>query len=98
LRAIAQDASLTVDQAEQLLERMAARGWVARSGGERDAMVCDWARLLVAEVYREFAPDGKGSQGGRRNEGLDKLMKQFATRADEALNLPLGRLLEGEVA
>jgi membrane protein len=97
LRTIAQDASLTVDQAEQLLERMAARGWVARSGGERYAMVCDKERLLVAEVYREFA-DGKGSPGGRRNDSLDKLMKQFATRADEALNLPLGRLLEGEAA
>jgi len=97
LRTIAQDASLTVDQAEQLLERMAARGWVARSGGERYAMVCDKERLLVAEVYREFA-DGKRSPGGRRNDSLDKLMKQFATRADEALNLPLGRLLEGEAA
>jgi membrane protein len=98
LRTIAQDASLTVDQAERLLERMAARGWVARSGGERYAMVCDKERLSVAEVYREFAPDGRGSPGGRRNEGLDKLMKQFAARADEALNLPLGRLLEGEAA
>jgi len=52
----------------------------------------------VAEVYREFVPDGKGSPSGGRGEALDKLMKQFATRADEALNLPLGRLLEGETA
>ncbi len=97
LRAIASGASLTVDQAEQILERMAARGWVARSSGDRYAMVCDKERLLVAEVYREFVPDGKG-YGKARNETLDKLMKQFATRADEALNLPLGRLLEGETA
>jgi hypothetical protein len=51
----------------------------------------------VAEVYREFLPDGKG-YGKTRNEALDKLMKQFSARADEALNLPLGRLLEGETA
>jgi membrane protein len=97
LRAIALGASLTVDQADQILERMAARGWVARSSGERYAMVCDKERLLVAEVYREFLPDGKG-YGKTRNEALDKLMKQFSARADEALNLPLGRLLEGETA
>ena len=98
LRTIAQGASLTVDQAEQLLERMALRGWVARSSGDRYAMVCDKERLLVAEVYREFVPDGRRSPGGGRDPALDKLMKQFAGRADEALNLPLGRLLEGEAA
>jgi len=98
LRTIAQGASLTIDQAEQLLERMAARGWVARSAAEKYAMVCDKERLLVAEVYREVVPDGKGSPSGGGGEALDKLMKQFATRADEALNLPLGRLLEGETA
>lgn len=97
LRAIASGASLTVDQAERLLERMAARGWVAKSSGDRYAMVCDKERLLVAEVYREFVPDGRG-HGKTRNEALDKLMKQFAARTDEALNLPLGRLLEGESA
>jgi len=98
LRKIARGTSLTVDQAEQLLERMAARGWVARSGGERYAMVCDKDRLLLTDVYREFAPEGKLSPGRAHSEALDHLMTQFAVRRDEALSLPLGRLLEGETA
>lgn len=98
LRGIARGASLTVDQAERLLQRMAERGWVARSSGDRYAMVCDKERLLVGDVYREFVLDGKGPSGRSHGEALDKLMKQFAARADESLNLPLGRLLEGEAA
>jgi membrane protein len=98
LRIIARNASLTVDQTEQLLERMSARGWVARSGGERYAMACDKERLLVGDVYREFVLDGKGLADRARNPALDKLMKHFSTRADEALSLPVGRLLEGETA
>jgi membrane protein len=92
LRRIARTASLTMDQAEQLLERMAARGWVARSGGDRYAMVCDKERLKVGDVYQEFVLDGRS--GRVRSEALEKLMARFAARADETLSLPLGRLLE----
>jgi membrane protein len=98
LRMIARSTSLTVDQAEKLLERMATRGWVARSGGERYAMVCDKDRLLLADVYREFVPDGKLSPDRAHSEALDRLMTQLAVRTDEALSLPLGQLLEGETA
>lgn len=92
LRKIARGASLTMDQAERLLERMAARGWVARSGREKYAMVCDKERLLVGDVYREFVLDGSGRT---RGETLDGLMAQLAARAEEALSLPLGRLIDG---
>jgi membrane protein len=94
LRRIARHASLTVDQTELLLERLVARGWVARSSGERYAMVFDKERLLVADVYREFVLDGKAPAGEERSEPLKQLLEQFAARADETLNLPLGRLLE----
>jgi len=98
LRSVARAASLTVDQAERLLERMAARGWVARSGGERYGMVCDKERLLVGDVYREFVLDGTGMSSRPYGGALESVMQQFAARADETLNLPLGRLLEGETA
>jgi membrane protein len=98
LRSVARAASLTVDQAERLLERMATRGWVARSGGERYAMVCDKERLLVGDVYREFVLDGTGMSSRPYGGALESVMQQFAARADETLNLPLGRLLEGETA
>ncbi|HKW38873.1 MAG TPA: YihY family inner membrane protein [Burkholderiales bacterium] len=96
LRTIARATSLTVDQTEQLLERMAAQGWVARSAGERYAMVCDKERLLVGDVYREFVLDGRGPRGRPYGDALESVVKQLAARADETLSLPLGRLLEGE--
>jgi membrane protein len=98
LRKIARHASLTVDQTEVLLERLVARGWVARSSGERYAMVFDKERLLVADVYREFVLDGKAPAGEEHSEPLKQLLEQFAVRADETLNLPLGRLLERDGA
>ena len=98
LRKIARQASLTVDQAERVLERLVARGWVARSSGERYAMVVDKERLLVADVYREFVPDGEALGARGRSEPLKGLLEQFAVRADETLNLPLGRLLERDRA
>jgi len=92
LRKIARGASLPLDQAEKLLERMAAHGWVARSSGDRYAMVCDKERLLVGDVYREFVLDGRS--GRERSQALEILMARIADHADETLGLPLGRLLE----
>jgi DNA-binding IscR family transcriptional regulator len=98
LRKIAQHASLTVDQTERILERLVARAWVARSSGERYAMVVDKERLLVADVYREFALDGEAPGARGRSEPQKRLLEQFAARVDETLNLPLGRLLESDRA
>ena len=98
LRRIARATSLTVDQAEKLLERLAARGWVARSGAERYALVFDKDRLLVGDVYREFVLDGRRALGSARSEALERLMTKLAANADESLNVPIGRLLEGEAA
>src|SRR6266478_5712735 len=93
---IAERASLTGDRTESHLERMVARGWVARSLGDRYGLVCDTERLLVAEVYREFVLDGRVSSAAERGKVLRTLLEQFAVRADEALDLPLKRLLESE--
>ena len=87
-----------MDQTERILERLVARGWVARSSGERYAMVVDKERLLVADVYREFVLDGEGPGERGRSEPLKRLLGQFAARMDETLNLPLGRLLERDRA
>src|SRR5262252_8612002 len=94
LRSIARATALTVDQSEQLLERMAVKGWVARSGADRYALVYDKDRLRVGDVYREFVLDGRLRSDAVSGETLDRLMAQFTAHADEALGLPLGRLLE----
>jgi len=96
LRQIARRASLTGDQAEPLLQRMVARGWVARSPGDRYGLVCDTEKLLMAEVYHEFVLDGRGLSSAARSEAVKAFLEQFAARADDALSLPLKRLLESE--
>jgi len=96
LRQIAERALLTGDRAEALLERMVARGWVARSSGDRYGLVCDTERLLVSEMYREFVLDGSNLPGAERGEALRVFLERFAARADDALNQPIKRLLESE--
>ena len=98
LAQIARRASLTGDQAETILQRMVARGWVARSAGDRYALVCDTEKLLMAEVYREFVLDGGGPAGAARSDAVRAFLERFAVRAADALNLPLKRLLENEAA
>src|SRR6266436_6371749 len=98
LAQIARRASLTGDQAETILQRMVARGWVARSAGDRYRLVCDTEKLLMAEVYREFVLDGKGLSGATRSESVRAFLERFARHADDALNLPLKHLLESEGA
>jgi len=96
LAQIARRASLTGDQAESLLQRMVARGWVARSAGDRYGLVCDTGKLLMIDVYREFVLDGRGISGAAQSEAVRTFLERFATRADDALSLPLKRLLESE--
>jgi membrane protein len=98
LKFLAQGASLERDLAETLLERMVARGWVMKSAEDRYGLICDTERLLVAEVYREFALDARGLAGTEREETVKTLMDRFAVQADDALDWPLKRLLEGERA
>ncbi len=96
LKFLAQGASLERNQAEPLLERMVARGWVMKSAEDRYGLSCDTERLLVAEVFREFALDARGLAGAEREETLKTLMERFAVQADAALDWPLKRLIEGE--
>lgn len=98
LKLIAQRASITRYRAESLLERMVARGWVAKAAGDRYGLVCDPETLRIADVYREFALDAGAQDWLDHEDAVDALLKRFAGQADKALDLPLKSLLEGEPA
>jgi hypothetical protein len=98
LRQISERASITGDRAEALLGRMVARGWVARSAGDRYGLICDTERFLVSEVYREFTLESGSGLGGERSEALQAFLTRFAARAEDALDLSLRRLLENGTA
>lgn len=96
LRSIARRALLTRDRAGPILERLAAIGWLARSAGDRYVLACDTEKLRVADVYRRFVVEGAGTTLGERDRALRGLLERLAAHADEALDVPLRKLLEGE--
>lgn len=98
LKFLAQGASLARDRAETLLERMAVRGWVVKSAEDRYGLICDTESLRVADIYREFALDARGLAGTEREEAVKAFMERFAVQADEALDWPLKRLMDGDRA
>jgi membrane protein len=96
LNAMARRASLTREQAEELLERMAASGWVARSAGDRYGLVCDAESLRLAEVYREFLLDAESLVEAESREAVKTALARFASQAQSVFDMPLARLLENE--
>ena len=98
LKQIAQRVALTRDRVEPLLERMAILGWLAKSAGDRYVLAYDPEKLRVADVYRKFVLEQGGFTMAERNSVLNGLLERFAIQADEALDMPLRKLLNGEGA
>ena len=95
---IARRALLTGEQAQGLIQRMLGRGWVARTPRDRYALARDADKLLVAEVYREFALGGARPGGAGDHQTVNALLDELAARADHVLNLSLKQLLERQTA
>jgi membrane protein len=93
---IACRALLTGDEVQRLVQRTVGRGWVARSAGDRYGLVRDTDKLLVAEVYREFALGGAGQGATENDPALKALLDEFAARADAALSVSLKQLLASQ--
>ena len=92
---IARRASLTGDEVATILQRLVARGWVARTGGDRYGLVRDAGKFLVAEIHREFVP-GRAGPVGAEGSAAKALLDRFADRVDEVLTVPLRQLLDDE--
>lgn len=96
LTQIARRALLTGDEAQRLIQRMVGRGWLARTAGDRYRLVRDADKLLVIEVYREFALGGAGLGAAENDRALKALLDEFAARADAALSVSLKQLLASQ--
>lgn len=93
---IARRALLTGDEAQRLVQRMAGRGWVARTAGDRYSLACDAGKLLVADVYREFVVGGPGAVGAQSDQAVRVLLDELAVRAGDVLSLSLRQLLDSQ--
>jgi membrane protein len=78
LPALAQGAHLSLDDAEAMLDRMRAEGWVARSGAERWLLARDPRAIRVSEIYREFVFRTDAVRKEARAMGLESLAATLA--------------------
>jgi len=93
---IARRALLTGDEAQVLIRRMLARGWVARTAGDRYCLARDADKLLVGDVYHEFALGGPEPGSAERNQAVKALLDELSARAGDALSSSLKRLIENQ--
>jgi len=93
---IARRALLTGDEAQVLIRRMLARGWVARTAGDRYCLARDADKLLVGDVYHEFALGGPEPASAERDQAVKALLDELSARAGDALSSSLKRLIENQ--
>jgi len=93
---IARRALMTGDEAQVLIRRMLARGWVARTAGDRYFLARDADKLLVGDVYHEFALGGPEPGSAERDPAVKALLDELSARAGDALSSSLKRLIESQ--
>lgn len=91
-REVVGEARVTRYSGEQLLQELAAAGWVARVVGDRWALACDPDVVTIADVYRRlvFEPT-------RGDAVLDDVMQRAATGVERAIAAPIRTLVEEDV-
>lgn len=87
---LARGARVPLDRTEELLERLAAPGWVARDEGDRWMLSADADRVTLADVYRLFVV-GKAASGGA-DEASRHAVERAIVAVDIALRQPLAGL------
>jgi membrane protein len=95
--AVLEAAGVRREAGQQVLELLAARGWVARVVGERWTLACDPEVVTIAEVYRGLVFDPMQARGHRPDEALEAILERAATGAARSLDAPI-RSLAGENA
>lgn len=75
---------------EQLLNELAAAGWVARVVGDRWALACDPDVVTLADVYRRLV-----FEPGHGHAALDDVIRRAAAGAERAIAAPIRTLVDG---
>lgn len=88
-------AGLPYARTENLMESMAAAGWVARTAASDWVLSCDPDRVTLADVYRHFVFAPPAGVPGGELELLLEVARSVDRAAAEALNQPISRLVPG---
>jgi membrane protein len=83
---------LPLEQCEDLLERLARPGWVARASGDGWVLARDAAEIRLAEVYRNFVfdPDAVHREHGER--GFEGTVASLTAGMHDKLTITLKTL------
>jgi membrane protein len=87
IRRIADDASLTLERAEVLLEQLADRGWVGRTRSNRWTLACDPTKVTAAQIYRSVASLDR-TAGGRETTQIERVVADVW----RAIDVPLAAI------
>ncbi|MCX7892399.1 MAG: YihY family inner membrane protein [Burkholderiales bacterium] len=92
---LARTAGVPLDRTEELLERLAAPAWVARTDQDLWILSCDAEQVTVGDVYRLVV-------SGPPAQGADAVARELAERIDaavrESLRQPIAELARQEPA
>ncbi|HTS54740.1 MAG TPA: YihY family inner membrane protein [Burkholderiales bacterium] len=81
---------LPFEECEQLLDRLAAAGWVAPTTGDGWVLARDAAEIRLADVYREFVFRSDLAEGAEPS--FESLVAQLTRDAHETLSMNLETL------
>ena len=90
---LAVEARLALEDTENLLARLEARGWVARSGAEGWLIAHDLREVPVAKVYREFVFDAEAIGGTAAAPAIKVLLETLGKSIDESATMSVGEVL-----
>ncbi len=92
---LAVEASLTLEDTEELLARLEARGWVARSGAEGWLIAHDLREIPVAKVYREFVFGAEAIGARNTAPAIEELLEALGKGIDQSAAMSVDEVLAG---
>ncbi|HEX6827479.1 MAG TPA: YihY family inner membrane protein [Burkholderiales bacterium] len=91
---IAGSLGLDHEEAEEILERLVAAGWVRRAVGDGWVLVRDPDQIRLSDVFRLFAfRHQPGAAGPGRDERIESLLASADARLEDALAMSLRQAL-----
>lgn len=91
-RRVLDQAGVSAELGEPVLDRLASGGWAARVVGQRWALTCDPDVVRLADIFERLVFDAKRGRTGAPDPVIDAIAERAAAGAASALDTPLRTL------
>lgn len=82
---------------EQVVQRLAAAGWLRQGAGRRWSLACDPERVRLADVYRVLVFDAGRDRADGTDPAIEAILARAASGAAAMLDAPLRTLADATV-